>query len=147
MPVVVEDVGDRGRKCDSTAKGCTNKFPWLSQVRQKENLKTLHPAPYATTPYTTTPYRVLSISRLKTPRSSVSIRLYTTQSCDLFRYVPLLFRRSTSVRLCAAGTLAPRQNSTTSKQQQSLPLHICHDRDRRNAWSFAVLSFPAGSKL
>ena len=43
-------------KCDSTSKGCTVKFPWLSQFGQKKNETTLHPTPYA-----------LSSNRMKVP--------------------------------------------------------------------------------
>ena len=43
-PVMVEDVADRDRKCDSTAKGCIKKHGWARLRRERQNGRyTLHP--------------------------------------------------------------------------------------------------------
>lgn len=102
------------------------------------HLSLLHPIPSYTSEFS-------SFKRLKASWSSVSIRLYTTQSGECFRPLPLLFFRSTSPRLWR------EQLSSPHLQLQAAAVSIrciCCGRRGRSAWSLAVLyHFPAASSL
>ena len=65
---------NRGRKCDSTAKACIKKAPWLRQVEQRNRKQTLSPAPYADR------YIKILVNRLKV--HSRVMYPYVTQSCE-----------------------------------------------------------------
>ena len=114
------------------------KVPWLSHVEQRKNKTTLHPL--STPPHPTQSFKY---NKLNAPRSSVPVRLYTTQSCEYFRPVPF----SLPFDVCSfVGGGCSRRHNHNSKEQQYLPNIfavtvnlVAHGR------SLHFPSFPAGS--
>ena len=118
----------------------------MGQVEQRTNEKTLlHPAPYTPVP----PHRDSSFIMMKEPWSSVSIRIYTTQSYGYFRPVPNVLWMSflTSIRLWGERF---RRHNNSRKQQRFQPnifavtvVVVARGRSLYNL----VLCFPAASQL
>ena len=96
-------------KCDSTAKGCINKFPWLSQIEQRTNEK--DPTPCALHPSLHREAEIFMEIRIHPAKHDPELRLFSP-SC--------LF--SSSFDIYSSGNALAATITASSKQQQSRPL-------------------------